>query len=84
MVGTTFCLFILLTDRGLKSDLANDTDRLLGSVRHFLEECELSPDSVEKPKTRRSLGETFISYNSKHEKTTTNTPKQNRSLRQRR
>jgi hypothetical protein len=44
MVGTTFCLFILLTDRGLKSDLANDTDRLLGSVRHFLEECELSPD----------------------------------------
>lgn len=43
-----------------------------------------TPESVEKPKTRRSLGETFISYNNKHEKTTTNTPKQNRSLRQRR
>lgn len=43
-----------------------------------------TPEKVEKPKTRRSLGETFISYNNKHEKTTTDTPKQNRSLRQRR
>lgn len=43
-----------------------------------------TPESVEKPKTRRSLGETFISYNNKHEKTTTDTPKKNRSLRQRR